>query len=87
MASRAAPWDEVRTIAFWALISNDDEFYTRIIKPLLGHDAKRWNEEFAAKYSAVINQFSQQFTGQFCDSHGAIDWRRLVAFSSARKQP
>ena len=67
----------------WALISNDDEFYTRIIKPL-GHDAKRWNDEFAAKYSAVINQFSQQFTARFCDAQGSIDWHRLVAFSSAK---
>ena len=71
---------------FWALISNDDEFYTRIIKPL-GYDAKRWNEEFAAKYSAVVNQFSQQFTAQFCDPHGSIDWHRLVAFCSAKRQP
>ena len=68
---------------FWALISNDDEFYTRIIKPL-GYDAKRWNDEFAAKYSAVINRFSQQFTERFCDAQGSIDWHRLVAFSSAK---
>lgn len=68
---------------FWSLISNDDEFYTRIVGPL-GHDAKRWNEEFAAKYSAVINQFSQQFTERFCDPNGSIDWHRLVAFASAK---
>ena len=67
---------------FWALISNDREFYVRIVEPL-GHDAKRRNDRFAAKYSAVINQFSLQFTQRFCTADGSIDWHRLVAFSSA----
>ena len=71
---------------FWTLISNDTDFYVRIVQPI-GHDAKRRNDEFGAKYSAVINQFSLQFTEQFCHSDGSIDWHRLVAFSSAKDRP
>ena len=68
---------------FWELISGDAEFYTRIIEPL-GHNAKRRNQKFMENYGAVVNRFSQQFTANFCDNSGAINWDKLVAFSSAQ---
>ena len=68
---------------FWQLVSGDDEFYTRIIKPL-GHRAAHHNEAFSARYSAVVNQFSIEFAERFCTADGEIDWPRLVAFTSAR---
>ena len=71
---------------FWELISNDDQFYTRIIEPL-GYKAKQRNNDFAKRYGAVINRLCAEFTKQFCDQSGAIDWNKLVAFSSAKAQP
>ena len=68
---------------FWELISNDVDFYTRIIEPL-GHNAKQRNDDFAKRYGAVINRLCAEFTKQFCDQSGAIDWNKLVAFSSAK---
>ena len=70
---------------FWELISNDSGFYTRIIDPL-GHRAKQRNDDFTERYGAVINLLSQEFTKQFCDKTGAIDWNKLVAFSSSKYQ-
>ncbi len=69
---------------FWELISNDSDFYTRIIDPL-GHNAKRRNDDFAENYGAVINRLSREFSEQFCDRSGVIDWNKLVAFSSAKR--
>ena len=66
---------------FWKLISNDAEFYTRIIEPL-GHNAKLRNDAFNENYGAVINRLSIEFAENFCDKSGAIDWRKFVAFSS-----
>ena len=68
---------------FWELISNDSSFYTRIIEPL-GHNAKQRNDDFVEKYGAVINRLCAEFSAQFCDQAGAIDWNKLVAFSSAK---
>ena len=68
---------------FWELISGDSGFYTRIIEPL-GHNAKQRNDNFATNYGAVINRLSREFSEQFCDKSGAIDWNKLVAFSSAK---
>lgn len=67
---------------FWELISGDRELYTRIIEPL-GHNAKQRNDDFVAKYGAVVNRFTLEFTEQFCDADGAIDWNKLVQYSSA----
>lgn len=68
---------------FWRLLSDDDEFYLRIIEPI-GRDAKRHNDEFAQAYGAVINRFAKEFTEGFCAADGAIDWPKLVSFSSAK---
>ena len=68
---------------FWRLLSNDDNFYLRIIEPI-GHDAKRHNDDFAQAYGAVINRFTKEFAEGFCAADGAIDWPRLVSLSSAK---
>ncbi|MCY4579412.1 MAG: PmeII family type II restriction endonuclease [Chloroflexi bacterium] len=68
---------------FWELISNDAEFYTRIVEPL-GHNAKIRNDAFNENYGAVINRLSSEFAHNFCDKSGAIDWSKFVAFSSAK---
>lgn len=68
---------------FWELITDDAEFYTRIVEPL-GHNAKIRNEAFNENYGAVINRLSIEFAENFCDESGAIDWDKLVAFSSAK---
>ena len=67
---------------FWRLISNDADFYTRIIKPL-GHSAKQHNDTFAKNYEAVIERLSKEFSGKFCDAKGEINWNKIVAFSSS----
>ena len=67
---------------FWELISGDREFYTRIVEPL-GHNAGQRNDDFTQRYGAVVNRFAREFTKQFCDPNGAIDWDKLVQYSSA----
>ncbi len=69
---------------FWELISNDTDFYARIIEPL-GHRAKQRNDDFGTNYAAVLNRMSIEFSQRFCDQSGAIDWNKLVSFSSASK--
>ena len=67
---------------FWELVSGDRNLYTRIIEPL-GHNARQRNDDFTQRYGAVVNRFVQEFTEQFCDPNGAIDWDKLVRYSSA----
>ena len=68
---------------FWEMISGDANLYTRIIEPL-AHSAKERNEEFMQNYGSVINKFAMEFGYNFCDDTGAINWLKLVEFSSKK---
>ena len=67
---------------FWAFISGNDNLYTDIIEPL-GHQAKEKNEQFMQEYAKVVNKFTFEFIGTFCDADGNILWGKIVIFNSA----
>ncbi len=67
---------------FWEFISGDDSLYTGIIEPL-GHQAKTKNEQFMQEYAKVINKFTAEFLGKFCDAEGNMLWEEVVKFNSA----
>ena len=67
---------------FWAFISGNDNLYTDIIEPL-GHQAKEKNEQFMQEYAKVVNKFTFEFIGTFCDADGNILWEEIVKFNSA----
>ena len=67
---------------FWAFISGDDNLYTDIIEPL-GHQAREKNEQFMKAYAKVVNKFTAEFIGKFCDADGNMLWEEIVKFNSA----
>ena len=67
---------------FWEFISDDDNLYTDLIEPV-GHRAKERNEQFMQEYAKVINKFTAEFIGTFCDADGSIVWEEIVKFNSA----
>jgi len=71
---------------FWQFVSGDTDLFTEIIEPL-GHKAKQKNDEFLKSYSHMINKFTREFTNDFCDSDGAIDWEKFVKFNSSTTPP
>ena len=67
---------------FWEFISGDDNLYTDIIEPL-GHRAKEKNEQFMQAYAKVVNKFTAEFIGKYCDAEGNMLWEEIVKFNSA----
>lgn len=72
--------------AFWEFISKNPKLYTEIIEPL-GHKAKQKNDEFMKAYSQMINKFTREFSLDFCNKNGTIDWAKLVKFNSSIVSP
>lgn len=66
---------------FWYFISDNQELYTDIIEPL-GYKAKQHNEKFTKLKGEIINSFTKEFLVEFCDSNGAINWKKFVKFNS-----
>jgi hypothetical protein len=69
---------------FWEFVSGGNvSLYQDIIEPL-GHKAKEKNEEIDLLYHAKLNVFVQDFVTRFCND-GVIDWDRLVAYNSGKR--
>jgi hypothetical protein len=68
---------------FWELISGDEELYTAIIEPL-GHQAHKRNEYFYIEYAKALNKFTLEFSKQYCDDSGEINWEKLLKYNSGK---
>ena len=71
---------------FWEFISGNANLFIELIEPL-GHKAKERNDDFMQSYSQMINKFIKEFTSDFCDLNGAIDWDKLVKLNSSTVEP
>jgi len=69
---------------FWEFISGNKDLYIDIIEPL-GHKAKERNEAFMESYSKMLNKFVREFTNDFCNGDGEINWKKLVKFNSSSR--
>jgi len=69
---------------FWEFISNNNELYTEIIEPL-GHKAKERNNDFLKKYYKLINNFSSEFSKEFCIDD-EINWKKIVQLNSGKQK-
>lgn len=67
--------------SFWHLLSGDSELYVDIVEPL-GHEAENHERLFAEKKDSTFNRLTREFTLDYCDTSGAIEWSRLVRFVS-----
>lgn len=70
---------------FWELISGDPDLYIEIIEPL-GHQAHDRNSHFYDEYAKVINKFTLEFSLEYCDETGAINWSKLLKYNSGKKE-
>lgn len=71
--------------SFWHFISGDPNFYQDLIEPV-GYNAKKHNDDFLEEKAKAHNRLTREFSNQFCDQDGAIDWAKLVAFNSGNLQ-
>jgi hypothetical protein len=67
--------------SFWAFISGDPVLYVKLIEPL-GYEAHQRNEAFLQEKTNTYNRLVRDFTMEFCDETGQIDWSKLVRFNS-----
>lgn len=69
---------------FWSFISGNENLYLEIIEPL-GYKAHERNADFQKSYNQMINKFTREFSNEFCNVNGEIDWQKLVKFNSEKK--
>jgi hypothetical protein len=67
--------------SFWYLLSGDPQLYVDIVEPL-GHEAENYDRIFKEQKDNAFNRLTREFTLDFCDTSGAIDWGKLVRYVS-----
>ena len=68
---------------FWQFISGNEKLYLDIIEPL-GHKAKERNDAFTQSYAKVINKFTKEFSNEFCNDDGTINWKMIIVSNSGK---
>lgn len=66
---------------FWAELTGDSEFYLKIIR-YMGNKPEMYLEKYRESYNKASNRLVRQFTADFCDEDGGINWDKLVQFNS-----
>jgi site-specific DNA-methyltransferase (cytosine-N4-specific) len=69
--------------AFWHFVSDDDNLYQEIIRPI-DKEARQKDETFKKAYAAKVNEMTQDFTQNFMTPDNQIDWLKLVDYVSKR---
>lgn len=70
---------------FWEFVSGDHELYSRIIEPL-GHNAHEQNELYQKEYDRMITKFTKNFSLEYCDNDGNIEWDKILLLNSGEKE-
>ncbi|MDO8638885.1 MAG: PmeII family type II restriction endonuclease [Candidatus Daviesbacteria bacterium] len=68
---------------FWELISGDRKFYQQIITPI-DKEAKKRDDNFRSSYSAKINELTKDFSENYIQDNGCINWEKLIDFVSKK---
>jgi hypothetical protein len=71
---------------FWREITGDSDFYLKIIRLMRDVPAKN-RPKYRAMWDQAVNRFTAEFIKDFCDCSGAVEWEKLVAFSSSQDRP
>lgn len=66
---------------FWSELTGDPDFYIKIIK-YMGNKPEMYLEQYRESYNKASNRLVRQFTADFCDEDGSINWDLLVKFNS-----
>ncbi len=66
---------------FWEKLTGDSEFYIKIIG-YMGTLPEQYVADYKVSYNKAANRLVREFSNNFCNEEGAIDWEALVKFNS-----
>lgn len=78
---RAKIYIEVAGEEFWTMLTGDKDFYKKIIT-FMGELPEKYVDEYNVSYDKACNRLVRDFSREFCNEDGSIDWEKLVDFNS-----
>lgn len=82
-SSRGLPkfYEELAGKDFWTELTGDEEFYIKLIR-FMAELPEKYVADFEESYQKAANRLVKEFTNEFCNEDGSIDWEKLVEFNS-----
>lgn len=74
---------EIAGQVFWEHLTGDSNFYIKIIQ-LIGDKPQKHLHQYQSAFNSAVNRFTREFTIEFCNVDGSINWEKLVAYNSGR---
>ena len=78
---KAKIYEEVAGEEFWEVITGDKDFYTKIIS-YMDTLPEQYIDAYKISYSRASNRLMRDFSIEFCNPDGTIDWVKLVDYNS-----
>lgn len=78
---KAKIYEEVAGEEFWEVLTGDKDFYKKIIS-YMGDWPEKYIEDYNDSYNRALNRLIRDFSNEFCDPDGAINWEKIVDFNS-----
>jgi len=69
--------------SFWEELTDDPDFYLKIINAM-ENKAQKHLVEYNKAYGAAVNRFTKDFINEFCNPDGTINWEKLVKLNSGK---
>ncbi len=70
---------------FWEELTGDSDFYLKLVRLMDSDVIDAHRNEYQRDYDNALNRYVREFTIEFCDEEGKVDWEKLVKFNSGAK--
>jgi len=81
-ATKAKVYRDLSGQRFWEELTGDSEFYKKLIALMQEEVIKSHREEYRMAYQKAVNRYVREFTVDFCEEDGSINWEKLVEMNS-----
>lgn len=78
---KAKIYEEVAGEEFWEALTGDKNFYTKIIS-YMDTLPEKYIDDYNTSYSRAYNRLVRDFSIEFCNPDGSINWEKLVEYNS-----
>jgi hypothetical protein len=63
-------------------LTGDAQFYIKLVTLMEENVIRKHRQEYQTVYQKAVNRYVREFTVDFCQADGTIDWEKLLHFNS-----
>ena len=81
-ATKTKVYRDISGQKFWEELTGDSQFYIKLIMLMEENVIRKHRQEYQTAYQKAVNRYVREFTSDFCEEDGTIDWAKLLRFNS-----